>query len=161
MMFLVKNMRKSPICLKPNFSKRTITSYRNSCKDLPPIGKLNLNNKRSATLPANKILDIIAREAAPEINYQPLGSPKPILLPLKKSVSTNSFKYFNTLIKTRFKHTDVNSKKIPQEDFFLFFKNKIPTFEFVREKNLSRKKNRILREVVTILEEDQEHHINE
>lgn len=60
-----------------------ITSYKNSSKGLPPIGKLNLNNTRSATLPPNKILDINMREAALEINYLFLDSPKPILLHLK------------------------------------------------------------------------------
>jgi hypothetical protein len=104
---------------------------------------------------------MISKESVSEITNHQQQSPKPVLLPLKKSASSNSCKFFPNSIKIRFKKTNVNSKKIPQEDFLIFFLENVPTFDFVREKNLSRKKNRILKEVVTIEEDDQEYHFND
>lgn len=148
-------MRKSPITKSSFLAKRTVIRSQAFTNELPPLKKRQ-NNRRSVTLPSCKILEILPCEPPKSLITQVELSPKPLILPLKKSISSRSYGILTSSLKTRFKNIDINSKKIPQDDFLTFLKEKIPTFDFVREKNLCKKKEKLLKDVVTIFEEDQE-----
>jgi hypothetical protein len=151
-------MRKSPISKSSFFAKRTVVRSESFHKGLPPIQIRQDNIRRSLTLPSSKILDILPSQPPPCLLNKVTLTPRPLILPLKKSISSKSYNTTATSLKIRFKNIDIYSKKIPQEDFMIFMLDKIPTFDFVREKNLLRKRKKLLKDVVTIIEEDQEHY---
>ena len=149
-------MRKSPITKSSFFVKRTVVRSESFHKGLPQVHLRQNNTRRSLTLPSSQVLDILPKQPALCLLNKVTLTPRPLILPLKKSISNRSYNLTTTSLKTRFKNINIYSKKIPQEDFMIFMLDKIPTFELARENNIIKKRKKLLKDIVTILEEDQE-----
>lgn len=145
---------KNDIAIK----KRYRGSYRIK-NNLLPVQSIQRSQKRAITLTHENISTIISEiSKVPKVtsNSPPMKSST-----IESSSSiikrSNSLKLFPITLKRRFKNLDINSKRIPQTDHMIFVMEKIPTFDFVREKNLRKNKTRILKDINPIFEDQNEY----
>jgi hypothetical protein len=124
-----------------------------------PIGSVRgSHNHRSQTLSSSRISEIIsncpATTSKAQLNKVKL-SPLPNTLS-KTRTSTRNTKVLSITLKRRFTNINIYSKKIPQSDHMIFLIEKIPTFDFVREKNLKKNTMKMLKLVNPIMEDTSE-----